>query len=724
MKYSKFIDQGTALEIDTPYTPTTWANKLFNDEFQVDISQRLEGKSSTVAENFEHSPFMQPDTRFYLNMDGTPYAMCRGNGEGFVCTHSIHASKVKETFEGVKTEIRVFVPNRGKKLIWTAHFENDNKEEKEVDFFSVFHFEIPNLMSYFTKYEEEGNFIYCSGFPYYVRYEDVEKCKEQVWFKYVISDEKVYSFDGNAQRFYGCDDDSVMPRAVKERTCANKNCEAEPCFSIMQHRFSLKPNEKKTINFVIGITESYEEILCEKEYLNHIDAVYCETQQYWKNVMGCYHIKTPDENFNNLVNFWLKKQLIYFVRLNRGGVYCPVRNQLQDLLGYSLVDHKAAFSYLLNILKLQKHDGYLKQYYHTNGAPDTMLALLRHSDSYIWLILCSVEVIENSGDKSLYEYMVEYSDSPVKESVLTHLQKAADYMFTQTGEHGLCLMLDGDWNDPVNGPGHLGKGESTWNSMALAYAVDRLNEACYSEALHIKNEKLKENINEYCWDGEWYLAGIDDEGIPYGSHNDEEGQRFLNAQTWAIISGVAKEERLEKTIRTIESLKNDYGYVLIDPAFSKYNAVWGRVSQKIMGTTENGSVYNHAVMFKAYADMINGDPDRAMETIQLTLPTNMERFPDDCCGFPLFYSNFYFGQRGDNYGRTSQHYRTGTVAWCLWLVIKQFFGIHISTKGVDIKPAFPKEWKEAEITFRHNEDVYEVKMSEQKVEMYKNRIKM
>lgn len=724
MKFCKFVDSGKALEIYTPYTPTTWANRLFNDEFSINVSQRLEGNSSTVSENFEHTPFMCQDTRFYLRVNGTPYSMCRGDGENFVCTHSISHSKVNEVFDGIYTEIRVFVPKSGKKVIWTGSFQNDSSEEKEIDFFSLFHFEITNLMSYYTKYDEAENFIYCSGFPYYVRYEDFDKYKEQVCFKYLISDEKVYSFDGNAQRFYGCDDYSVMPFAVKEGKCANKNCEAEPCFSIMHHKFLLKPNEKKTINFVIGSVKNYEDILSEKECLNNVDKIYRETCEHWENAVSSYRIKTSDENLNNLVNFWLKKQLIHFVRLNRGGTYCPVRNQLQDLLGYSLIDYKAAFSYLLNILKLQRHDGYLKQYYHTNGAPDTMLALLKHSDSYVWLIICAVEIIENSGDASLYDYRIEYSDSPIKETVLMHLYKAADYMFTQIGEHGLCLMLDGDWNDPVNGPGHLGKGESTWNSMALAYAVDRLNQVRHCESLCEKNEKLKQNINKYCWDGEWYLAGINDDGIPYGSHNDEEGQKFLNAQTWAIISGVAKGDRLEKTLKTIESLKNDYGYVLIDPAFSKYNPVWGRVSLKTKGTTENGSVYNHAVMFKAYADILNGNPDGAVDTIKLTLPTEMDKFHDNCYGMPLFYSNFYFGQKGDNYGRTSQHYRTGTVAWCLWLIVRHIFGIQIGTDGVKIKPSFPKQWKDAEISFCHNGNTYEVKKSGANVDIYKNKIKV
>ena len=254
----------------------------------------------------------------------------------------------------------------------------------------------------------------------------------------------------------------------------------------------LGKGERKTIYLVCGLTKSTENLAEEHEYLSNIEAEYQKNIDLWNKRIGKFEIETPDEDLNHLINYWLKKQLTFFVRLNRGGVYCPIRNQLQDLLGYSLVEPTEAFRYLIDIIQLQHHDGYIKQYYHTNGAPDTQLSLLKHSDAYVWLVMCAVEIIENTGKKELYDYKVGYKDSPVKETIMEHLKKAAYYMLTQLGEHGLCLMLDGDWNDPVNGPGHLGKGESTWNSMALAYAIDRLNEVEYDATLDKRCRMLKE----------------------------------------------------------------------------------------------------------------------------------------------------------------------------------------------------------------------------------------
>ena len=720
MYYGNFIDGGKAYEIHTPFTPVSWSNKLFNDSFQAEISQRMEGKTITVGENFAPAPFLGADIRFYMNYNKRPYFLCRNSGNSFKCVQRLYQSEVFESFDGLDFSLRVFVPPKGQKIIWTASFTNTLDNVAEVSFFSFFRFLNNGYMSTLSKKDSKENFMYYTGFPYYVKYDEMEKQKEKVNYKYVISDVNIAAFEGNAQRFYGCDDFSLMPFGVKENKLSNGCCQQEDCASIIQHRLVIKSSETKSVNLICGLAKEYNDIIKEKSTFLKIEAELEEQKQIWDDRCKRFIIKTQDTDFDNIVNYWLKKQLTYFVRLNRGNVYCPKRNQLQDLLGYSLIEPQKAFEYLVRIIKTQKHNGYIKQYYTTDGSPEKQLAFLNHSDAYVWFIICAVEVIEHNQNGDLYNFLIEYSDSPVKESVYQHLKKAALYMLTQLGEHGLCLMLDGDWNDPVNGPGHLGKGESCWNSMALVYALNKLNSVIFDPLLDNAAKELKDNINKYCWDGEWYIAGINDDGVPYGSSNDEEAKKFLNTQTWSIFSGVCEGDRLSKVVKTIESMKNDYGYVLLDPPFSKYNPVWGRVSLKTIGTTENGSVYNHAVMFKAFADFARGDSDAAIETNLRTLPTNYDSFPENSQQYPLFYSNYYFGYKNENLGRSSYHYRTGTVAWLLWIVYQHIFGINIASDRINIEPALPSRWKKAAITSRVGDDIYVVEKSGQDVKTTKN----
>lgn len=711
MRYCAFQNNGAELAIDTPFTPLTWDNRFINTGLEAFISQRLRGKVNAIERKFTRRPVFEEDRGFYLRVNGKPYQMTRGAGSEFRCVHGVCDTTLTENFDGIRAEVRTFVPIEGRNMFWTVSVRNETEQTAAIDLFSMFHFSVDRLMSYASRFDETANGMYCTGFPYYVKYEDHERLQDQIRFKYVLCDSPVYAFEGNAQRFFGCDDYSVMPKAVVQGQCSNKCCELEPCYAIMQHRMKLAPGEETKISYVTGITETYEQMLEQKASLKQIGQIYADTADFWNRRMLAFQIETPNENLNALVNYWIKKQCIAFVYANRRSSYCCVRNQLQDLMGYSLIDPQDAFKRLVKILERQKFDGFLKQYYDTADAPLRDLGLMNHSDACMWLILCSVEILENLGDRAYYDHPVRYLDSPVQESVLTHLKKAANYMFSQVGEHGLCLFLDGDWTDPVNGPGRLGKGESTWNSVALAHATDRLNDVCFDSELDCKSRRIKDAVNRWCWDGNWYLAGFSDDGTPLGSHRNTDCKIFLNSQTWAIISGVATGERLERTWRSIETmLKADFGYLVLAPAFRSWNPVWGKISEKMAGTTENGSVYNHAVMFKAYADLVRGDGDLAVDTITRTLPTNSERFPDDACANPLFYCNYYFGLEGDNYGRVNSFgTTTGTVPWLLWLMVKQVFGIRLSSGETVFAPNLPDAWETACMSFRRGEHTYTVR---------------
>ncbi|MGN0997981.1 MAG: GH36-type glycosyl hydrolase domain-containing protein [Faecousia sp.] len=711
MKYCAFQNHGAELTIDTPFTPVTWDNRMVNVGLEAFVSQRLQGKVNAIERKFVQRSVFEEDRGFYLTVNGKPYQIARGTGSEFSCVHGVCDTTLTECFDGVRTKIHTFVPSEGRNMFWTISLCNKTERPVAVDFFSLFHFSVDWLMSYSSRFDKKANGMYCTGFPYYVKYEDHDKLQDQIRFKYVLCDSPVYAYEGNGQRFFGCDDHSVMPRAVVQGQCSNKCCELEPCYSIMQHRMNLAPGEETKISYVTGITETYEQMLEQKTSLEQIERIYADTAAFWNQRMQTFQVETPDENLNALINYWLKKQCITFVYTNRRNSYCCVRNQLQDLMGYSLMDPQDAFKRLVKILERQKYDGFLKQHYDTADAPLRDLGLMNHSDACMWLILCSVDILENLGDRAYYDYPVRYLDSPVQESVLTHLKKAAHYMFGQVGEHGLCLFLDGDWTDPVNGPGRLGKGESTWNSVALAHAVDKLNEVIFDPELDQKSRQIKEAVNRWCWDGNWYLAGFSDNGTPLGSHRDEECKIFLNSQTWAIISGVATGERLEKTCQSIERmLKADYGYLVLAPAFQSWNPIWGKISEKMAGTTENGSIYNHAVMFKAYADLVRGDGDMAVNTITMTLPTNQEHFPDDFCAHPLFYCNYYFGPGGDNYGRVNPYgITTGTVPWLLWLVVKQIFGVKLSSGETAFAPKLPNCWETAQLSIRRGDHIYTVR---------------
>ena len=112
------------------------------------------------------------------------------------------------------------------------------------------------------------------------------------------------------------------------------------------------------------------------------------------------------------------------------------------------------------------------------------------------------------------------------------------------GEHGLPLIGSGDWNDGMNMVGKDGKGESVWLAFFLYEVLMRFIEVAghawgpaLRRTLRDRGDKLRRNIEENGWDGEWYLRAFFDDGTPLGSASNPECRIDSIAQSWSVLSG-------------------------------------------------------------------------------------------------------------------------------------------------------------------------------------------
>ena len=709
-KIWNFSSEGSVLEIHTPDTPSEWINYLFNDNYQTEVSQTLQGRSSMV-DCYKKTEYTKGQRYFYLLNHNTGECFCpaaqpyRSEPDSYICEHGLYYTRLTSEKNGLVFSAKIFVPKSKPCEIWELTVTNTSSENADISVFSALPFENDGPMGGECRYED--GYIYKYSFPYHVFYDDKKKVENNKAYYFMYSDEPPASYDGSSQRFFGCANRNMIPAAVRNGSCSNTDFEGDSDYfmAAAQHRIKLDSGMSKTFHIVIGTAADKTEI---RRFINelNIDEEWESVKSQWEKYVRAVMIETPDKMLDTMVNFWVKKQVILLTRLNRMSVYCPVRNQLQDALGYSVIEPEKALEFALKVLRRQQYDGFLKQWYMTDGSPDEKLCLIKHSDAPVWLIICLVEIINQCGDAALYDRPEGYIDSDDSESVYTHLMKAAEYLGGAVGAHGLCLMLDGDWTDPINGAGRLGKGESVWLSMAAVYAVSRLREVCEyrqdADACKKLDEikiRLTDAINTHCWCGRHYVCGFDDNGIAFGKSGDKEGEIFLNTQTWALISGVASGKRKDDVIRAIDSLETEFGSLLLKPAFKGWNDTWGRISIKQAGTTENGSVYCHASMFKAYADCITGSGDRAYRTISASLPTNPANPPEHNLQCPIFIPNYYFGLKDSpNYGISSCNYGTGSAAWFMWVVIRNILGIKRSINGIKTEPTLPEGWNNCRVT--------------------------
>ncbi len=700
MSIWSFEDGGKTLAIFTPNTPSPWKNMLFNDEYLLDLTQRMQGAGVLISPVFKTSEYILEQREIYVRADGRPHRLLCGEGKDYVCRQRLESSETEETFDAFRAGVRAFVPVRGRAEIWTVSVENLSGAPLSGEVTVCFHLGKAGTMGQCARYDAATGSAYRAGFPYYVYYDEYEAAKKKQDICFVTADRMPDSYECNTLRFHGADNPFAIPRGVAEgRLACGESDDGATC-GALQFCFRLAPGERFEVNLAAGVCPSAADIPVLKARLLQTEERLAEVRALWEERMESFTAKTPDENLNALLNVWLKKQALFLGRMNRASTYCPIRNQLQDAMGYALVDPDDAFRVACNVLSKQYKNGYIKGWVMTDGSAPQKLCLIEHSDGPIWLLLCLVNIIEMCGRPEYYDKQIPYGDCGETGTVREHLRAAALYMAGKTGAHGMCLMLDGDWTDPLNGPGRLGRGESCWNTAALVYAIRRFTAVIPDAELTAAADRLDAAMNEHGWDGNWYYAGIDDSGRPYGRAEDAEARIFLNAQSFAVMAGIARGDRLEKVLAAMETLRIGTGYLLFAPEFRAYNPVWGRISAKNPGTAENGCAYCHGTMFKAGADAAVGNADRAYATLYSVLPVNPDNPPENNAQSPTFIPNFYFSLPGENLGRSSFSYGTGSVAWFLWLMVEYVLGVRNTSRGQFFEPHLPAVWKDVTVSRR------------------------
>lgn len=722
IKDTRFSDNGREYCINTPRAVRPLWNYFANSEYHTKFSQTAQGESrafspreKTVSRGYRY---------FYIKTAGGKcynpnYLPLNIIPDSYTCRHSVGHSEITSVTDGIETKIRMFVPTEGKFEIWRVCIKNTARAAAEFDFFGVFGLNSPGMGSR-CDFDEKYRLFHSYAFPYYVKYAEYEDKNTEDNYTFLFTDKPPESYDCGELRFFGSDNHAEIPAAAANGGGSCTLAENDRPLAAAHYRVRLAPGGEERFYFVMGCARSIGSVRELIDAAGNIgdwaEREFEKNENFWNGLGAGFNIETPDAELDRFVNCWLAKQIAAMNITHRFEELSCVRNELQDAIGYSILDSGRGLGYLEKVLSLQKSSGELRQWHIVNNtSPIRRLGLLTYYDGPIWLIICACKVIEQTGDISNFDRKIAFEDGETA-SIYEHIIRAVRFLAQKRGAHNLMLFADGDWTDPLNGMGKDGKGETVWGSQALLYAVrvfadisrrlSRCEDAAYLEDYAAA---LDDSINEHCWDGEWYILGYNDNGERVGTAGDKEGRIFLNAQTWAIISGAARGERLEKVIRTIKSIDTPCGPMLNYPPYSGWNKNAGRASLKLSGTTENGAVYCHAAMFKAYADCLAGDFDGAFETIKKTLPENSKNPSEKSLQAPIFVPNYYYGLTDSpNFGISSNVYSTGTASWLMWLAAEQLLGVRAGFDGLSIEPHLPEGWDFARVNKKFRGAEYKI----------------
>ena len=506
----------------------------------------------------------------------------------------------------------------------------------------------------------------------------------------------------------------------------------------------LDKKEEKNIVFVLGcsLSDSLNISLINK-YVNVSNAKkeLKRIKEYWKKTLGVVEVNSPDKSFNYMINGWYLYQAMSSRIMAKAGFYqvsgaYGYRDQLQDAMNIAIVNPKYTKDQILINAAHQFENGEVVHWWHDKNSFGLRS---RVKDDYLWLAYATTYYIETTGDYSILNEQVPYIiGDELKEyetekgivfrytektdSILNHCLKAIDLSMASLGPHKFPLMGGGDWNDGMNRVGIKGTGESIWLGFFLYTVIDGFMGIIKKTKLSINtnkylnfNIKLAENLNKKAWDGEYYLRAFYDNGDKLGSKDNTECKIDLISQSFAILSGVIPNNRVESVINSVEKklVDRDLNIIkLLTPPFDKTKDNPGYIMNYAKGIRENGGEYTHSVAWYLMALIKLGYYDRAYRYFQMINPVNRTMNNEDTTLYKVepyviaadIYSSSSYAGRG---GWT---WYTGSAGWFYRVGIEEILGIHKLGDKLNINPKIPIAWNNVTIKYTYMDTTYNIEI--------------
>ncbi len=765
MEYGYFSADGREYVITHPQTPRPWINYLTNENYCSIISQCAGGYSfykdcrtnritRWLPENWH---FDRPGKYLFVKDGNKAYSLTyqplRVKPASYRCRHGLGYTTIEAANQGLHSLVTYFVPEHDDCEVWIVRLENKTKKDKKLEIFPYVEFLIGD-------YHEE------------LRYRNIMNLYNRIWFdqsKQVIYAKKTAMWAGGniqpfdsliffasslpvagactqKEAFLGRYNTEEKPQAILGGKFVNfPLCSGEDGIGCFQHRLALKPGQVKEFTVVLGQTKGQEAVDAlidkyrdAKTALRELES----TQEFWKKrIVGNIVIDTPDKDYNTLVNVWLKYQVTicnYWSRspsfYHEGSGGRGYRDSCQDSEAICSINPELTRQKILKIASLIRRDGTSAPGWSDTTGP---YKFRPNKDHPIWLTATVSAYVKETGDKNILWEQVPYlKDQWIKGwdidanwrgpaqtdgmgTLLEHLENNLRFTFDDVGEKGFPKIGHADWNDAIDAAGIRHRGGSVWLAQALVRSLKILAEIFGYIGENQKKEEylamaktMDDRINQLAWDGEWYVRGFDDDGVVYGSKNDKEGKHiYINTQAWALLSGVAREERLIKVINSTDKyLNGKHGLSLFYPAYSSWVKRLGRISMFSEGTKENAAVFCHAATFLAVGYAVVGQGDKAYEAIKKIMP-NSQKDMDLYKTEPYVLAEYLVGPENPyRYGEGAFTWITGSSGWNLMCATEWILGARRDFDGLRIDPCVPKKWKKFSIRRPFRGDVFEIEV--------------
>ncbi len=473
-----------------------------------------------------------------------------------------------------------------------------------------------------------------------------------------------------------------------------------------------------------------------------VDAAFSELNVYWDGLLDIYSVKSPEEKLDRMVNIWNQYQCMVTFNMSRSASFFEsgigrgmgFRDSNQDLVGFVHQIPERARERIIDIASTQFPDGGCYHQYQPLTKRGNNDIGGGFNDDPMWLIFGTVAYVKETGDFSILDEMVPFDNEPGSEvSLMEHLRISFDHVVNNLGPHMLPLIGRADWNDCLN------LNCFSWDPNESFQTTENKTEGSQAESLMIAGlfvvcgrdyvelcrhlglsdeaaraeglvEDMVEAVKKHGWDGEWYLRAYDYYGRKVGSHENEEGQIFIESQGWCSMAGIGLEEGMvQKALDSVkERLDCEHGIVLNNPAFTKYYVEYGEISSYPAGYKENAGIFCHNNPWVIIGETVLGRGDYAWDYFRKICPSYTEFRSDLHKVEPYVYSQMIAGKDAARPGEAKNSWLTGTAAWNWYAIAQYILGIKPAYNGLEIDPCICSQWKEYTVRRRFRGGIYEI----------------
>ena len=524
-----------------------------------------------------------------------------------------------------------------------------------------------------------------------------------------------------------------------------ENEEAKKFANIQSPNSNLQSSLGEKDHHIIN-KENAHEVIRRFSTVEAVDAAFAELKALWDELLSKYHVESSDERLNRMVNIWNQYQCMITFCMSRSASFFEsgvgrgmgFRDSNQDLVGFVHQIPSRARQRILDIAATQFPDGGCYHQYQPLTKRGNNDIGGGFNDDPMWLIFGTTAYIRETGDFSILDEMVPWDNQAGTEvTLMEHLRISFDHVVNNLGPHGLPLIGRADWNDCLNlncfsndpnesfqttGNKNEGsKAESLMIAGLFVYCGRQYVELCEVESKRTKDEGLMAEakraeghieamchaVENFGWDGAWYLRAYDYYGNKVGTHEDEEGKIFIESQGWCAMARIGAEKGMpEKALDSAaELLDSEHGMVLNWPAYTTYHIELGEQSTYPAGYKENGGIFCHNNPWVIIAQTEAGRGNDAWTLYRKIAPAWIKD-QDLHKVEPYVYCQMVAGKEAAKPGEGKNSWLTGTAAWN-WLTVSQhILGIRPTYKGLMVNPCVPSDLKEYTVTRKWREAEY------------------